>query len=252
MDRWTGRVAVVTGASSGIGATVAIALANSGMIVVGLARRNALVEELTSRVTGSGSIHAVKCDMTDESQVKSAFEKIRSDFGGVDVLISNAGLFRAAYLIEDNLRPFKEILDVNLWASVVCIKEAIKDMRKRTFKGHIIIINSVLGHRIPDVPQPKLNVYPATKFALTALSQTLRQELRFHGAEIKLTNICPGLVDTPMLDAFDSGLLAPLPKLTAEEVKDAVIYALGTPENVQINDIIFEAMGPFGCPNDVQ
>uniref|UniRef100_A0A6B2EH93 Putative dehydrogenase n=1 Tax=Phlebotomus kandelakii TaxID=1109342 RepID=A0A6B2EH93_9DIPT len=252
MDKWRGKVAVVTGASSGIGAAVARALADLGMIVVGLARRDALVEELATSVTGSGRIHAIKCDVTDENQVKSAFEVIKSDFGGVDVLISNAGLIKSAFIIEGDLESFKETLDVNLWASVVSIKEAIKDMREKRSKGHIIIINSVLGHRIPDVPLPKFNVYPATKFALTALAQTLRQELRFHGAEIKLTNICPGMVDTPMLNAFDLRHFAPFPKLTVDDVKDAVIYALGTPENVQISEVIFEALGPFGSPNDVQ
>ncbi|XP_055716041.1 farnesol dehydrogenase [Phlebotomus papatasi] len=252
MDKWTGKVAVVTGASSGIGATVAKALADSGMVVVGLARRSALIEELAMSITGSGKIHAIKCDVTDESQVKSAFERIKSDFGGVDVFISNAGLIKSAFLIEHDLETFKETLDLNLWASVMCIKEAIKDMQERKSRGHIVIINSILGHRIPDVPLPKFNIYPATKFALTALAQTLRQELRFHRAEIKLTNICPGMVDTPMLNVFDSRHFAPLPKLTADDVKDAVIHALGTPENVQINEIIFEAMGPFGCPNDVQ
>uniref|UniRef100_A0A1L8E541 Putative dehydrogenase n=1 Tax=Nyssomyia neivai TaxID=330878 RepID=A0A1L8E541_9DIPT len=252
MDKWIGKVAVVTGASSGIGASLAKALADAGMIVVGLARRSAMVEEISTSVTGSGKIHAIKCDVTDIQQVKNAFESIRNDFGGIDVFISNAGLIKSAFLIENDLNDFRETIDLNLWASVVCIKEAIKDMRERNTKGHIIIINSVLGHRIPDVPLPKFNIYPATKFALTALAQTIRQELRFHGTEIKLTNICPGMVDTPMLSVFDLRHFAPLPKLSADDVKDAVIYALGTPENVQINDIIFEAIGAFVFPNDLQ
>ncbi|XP_055678173.1 farnesol dehydrogenase [Lutzomyia longipalpis] len=252
MDKWRGKVAVVTGASSGIGATLAKALADSGMVVIGLARRSAMVEELAMGVTGSGKIHAIKCDMTDQNQVKSVFDSIRSDYGGIDVLISNAGLIKSAFLIENDLEDFRETVDLNLWASVVCIKEAIKDMRERKSKGHIIIINSILGHRIPDVPLPKFNIYPATKFALTALAQTIRQELRFHGAEIKLTNICPGLVDTPLLSVFDSRHFAALLKLTADDVKDAVIYALGPPDNVQINEIIFEAAGPLVFPTDLQ
>ncbi|GAB0092472.1 hypothetical protein DMENIID0001_074660 [Sergentomyia squamirostris] len=252
MDRWREKVAVVTGASSGIGASVAKALADSGMTVVGLARRETLIQEVATSVTGSGKLHAIKCDVTDESQVKSTFDRIKSEFGGIDVFISNAGQFRAAFLIENDLETFRDTVDLNLWASFVCLKEAIKDMRERKAHGHVIIINSVLGHRIPDVPLPKFNIYPATKFALTALAQTLRQELRFHREEIKLTNICPGMVDTPLLSTFDLRNFGPLPKLTSDEVKDAVIYALGAPENVQINEIIFEAMRPIDCPNDVQ
>lgn len=102
MDKWRGKVAVVTGASSGIGAEVALALANSGLVVVGLARRHERIEELATQVTagGTGRIHAIKCDVTSEAEVREAFTWTRNELGGrIHVLVNNAGMMSSGFLI---------------------------------------------------------------------------------------------------------------------------------------------------------
>lgn len=242
MDKWQGKVAVVTGSSAGIGASVTKALANAGMHVVGLARRVEAIEALATDVSGSGRIYGRKCDVTNESEVLSAFAWIRDTLGGVDVFVNNAGIMKAAFLIDGETEDFQKTFDLNVVAACRCTREAVKHMRSTGTEGHIIIINSILGHRIPDVPVPLFNVYPATKYALTALSQTIRQELHFHKANIKLTSISPGMVDTEFLSAYDSTLYASLPKLNVKDVTSAVLYALGTPDYVQIEEIILQAM----------
>lgn len=92
MDQWKGKVALVTGASVGIGAHTAVALANAGMIVVGVARRAPAIEALSSKVTGEGKIYAKKCDLMVEAEIHEVFKWIESELGGVDVLINNAAL----------------------------------------------------------------------------------------------------------------------------------------------------------------
>lgn len=94
---------------------------------------------------------------------------------------------------------------------------------------------SILGHRIPDISYPAFGVYPATKHSLTALCQTIRQELSFLKAPIKLTSVSPGMVDTDILTAMNQEVISRLPKLGVSDVTDAVVYALSTPDTVRVS-----------------
>lgn len=98
MEKWSGKVALVTGASAGIGQDVALTLANEGMLVVGLARRAELVDALSNKITGNGRIYAKKCDVANEAELLETFDWIRKELGGVDVLICNAGVFRCNFI----------------------------------------------------------------------------------------------------------------------------------------------------------
>lgn len=138
-------------------------------------------------MTGNGEIYTKKCDITNESDVIEIFSWVTEQLGGVDVLINNAGIIKSHFLIEGKTEDFKEIFDLNVMASCVCVREAIKCMRDRKVKGHVILLNSILGHRIPEVPVPLFGVYPASKYAITAISQTIRRELAYHKASIKVT-----------------------------------------------------------------
>lgn len=124
------------------------------------------------------------------------------------------------FLIDDEVESFRKMFDVNVIASCICLKKAVKIMKETSGRGHIIVMNSVLGHRVPDIPfpmKPSFGVYPATKFAITGLCQTLRQELNFSQLPIKVTSISPGMVESEMLNSMNQELVAMLPKLQARK-----------------------------------
>lgn len=141
------------------------------------------------------------------------------------------------FITDDEPENIRKLFEVNVVASCVCVKEAVKLMRENG-AGHIIIMNSILGHRIPDLPpglKPPFGMYPASKHALTALCQTLRMEMSFLKLPIRITSISPGMVDSELLSNFNEQLVAVLPKLKVEDVADAVKYALATPERVSVS-----------------
>lgn len=191
MERWLGKIAVVTGTSSGIGASIAVELVKSGVIVIALARRIELVEELKDKIPESLKInlHPVKCDVSKEEDIVRTFESIIKEFGGVDILINNAGIARGTTLFDkDNGIPLREVLETNVLGLVFCTREAVQSMQNRKVDGHIIHINSVVGHYVPHIPfYPTLNIYPASKHAVTALTETLRQDLNKLQSKIKVT-----------------------------------------------------------------
>ncbi|XP_036324838.1 farnesol dehydrogenase [Rhagoletis pomonella] len=238
------QVALITGASAGIGAQIAVMLANKGISVIGLARRAELIKDLNKQVTGHGKIHPHHCDLSSEECILSAFEYVRDTFPPITILVCNAGILKANFIAESTGKEIKELFDLNVVSTSICLREGLKSMRANKTKGHLIVMNSTLGHRIPEVPVPLFSVYPATKHAITALCQTLRQEIHFLKLNIKLTSISPGMVDTEFLSVY-SRAVAELPKLQTEDVAKAVLFALETPDYVQVEEIILQAMSRF-------
>lgn len=193
MERWANKVAVVTGASSGIGAAIAVDLVKANMIVIGLARRDGRVNELKSKIPANcaGELHSFHCDVQREDDVKAAFKWIEEKFGGVDVLINNAGVITQANLLDaDNTEKIKSVIDTNILGVMYCTREAFQSMKKRDVAGHIVTINSISGHKVPyfaNLDWPSLNIYPATKHAVTAMTEVYRQELQREKSKIKVT-----------------------------------------------------------------
>lgn len=193
MERWVGKIAVVTGASAGIGAAIVVDLVKAGCIVVGLARRQERVEELKTKVLASatGKLHALKCDVSNEEDIKSAFAWIENNLGAVHILVNNAGVVRTAKLIDaDNSVPLREVIDTNIMGLVFCTREAFQSMKKHNVDdGHIILINSIVGHCVPYLNNriPSLNIYPASKYAVTAITEVLRQEFQAESTKIKIS-----------------------------------------------------------------
>lgn len=180
VDKWIGKVAVVTGASAGIGAQIFKDFAKHGINVVGLARRvervEALIEELKET---TGKAYAYKCDVSNPESVTQAFKWIEKKFGVVHILVNNAGIGRNVPLLDDEAETFhkmNEVIDTNIRGVIQCSREAFRLMKKSDDYGLIINVNSVVGHCIPAMGY-SLNVYPATKYAVTALTETIRQEL---------------------------------------------------------------------------
>lgn len=202
MERWSGKVAVVTGASSGIGAQIAIDLANAGVKVVGLARRVERVEQLKSQIKPEfhSNFFAHKCDVGDEENVKSIFEWIEKNLGGVHIMVNNAGCQAHTNILDkNNTRLLKSVVDTNLWGVVFGTREAFQSMKRHNIdNGHIIQINSVLGHAVLQLGEfASQNLYSPTKFAVTALTEVVRRELRDLGTKVKITVrncICPEVI----------------------------------------------------------
>ncbi|XP_055624431.1 farnesol dehydrogenase-like [Toxorhynchites rutilus septentrionalis] len=242
MDRWIGKVAVVTGASAGIGSATVKKLIDSGLIVVGLARRVDRVEALKKKLdeTDRDRLHAIKCDVSKESDIISSFRWIDEKLGGVHILINNAAVsFDTNLLTPGNTSMLRETLNTNVLGSVLCTREAFHSMKTRSVDGHIVYINSIAGHNVPAFPE--FNIYPASKFAITAITETTRQELRMEGTKIKVTSISPGAVRTDMLPK--EGWAADIATLQPEDIADAIVYVLGTPPHVQIHELTIKPVG---------
>lgn len=133
-----------------------------------------------------------------DADVKKAFKWIIDTLGGVDVLVNNAGIMRFANLIDpDNTAIIKEVLDTNVMGVVLCTREAFQSMKSRNVAGHIIIINSVAGHQVPNMPgMGSFNIYSPSKHAVTAMTEVLRLEFQREGTKIKITVNLPYFVST--------------------------------------------------------
>ncbi|PSN57035.1 Dehydrogenase/reductase SDR family member 11 [Blattella germanica] len=219
MERWAGRVAVVTGASSGIGAAIAEELVKKGLKVIGLARRVERIEELSNSLASApGNLHGKKCDISNEGDVRSAFAWIKEQFGGVDIL--------------GPLESWKTIFDVNVIALSFCTMLAIKSMKEQGVDGHIVHINSLAGHSVPPPILP-IYMYSASKHAVTALTEGLRSELET--LKLKIRSISPGVVATEMMPEERIGAF---PHMKPKDIAEAVIFALSAPQHVQLRETV--------------
>ncbi|XP_029373829.1 dehydrogenase/reductase SDR family member 11-like [Echeneis naucrates] len=251
MERFLGRVALVTGASVGIGSYIAKELVQNGMKVVGCGRDVAKTQKLAAecQTAGySGVLVPIKCDLSKEEEILSMFDFIKAQHKGVDVCINNAGLSHPEPLLKGKTTSWKNMLDVNVVALSVCTREAYQSMKERNVDdGHIININSMSGYRI--LHNNNIHFYSATKFAVTALTEALRQELRLANTNIRATCISPGLVATEFfLRLYGSTenaaeTYSKCEPLKAKDVANAVLYALSAPPHVQIGDIQMRPVG---------
>ncbi|XP_067866431.1 dehydrogenase/reductase SDR family member 11a isoform X1 [Heterodontus francisci] len=246
MERWKGRVALVTGASVGIGAAIARALVQHGMKVVGCARSVDKIEKLAAECESAGYVGTLvpyKCDVTSEEEILSMFSAIKTLHQGVDVCINNAGLAHPEPLLSGRTEFWRNMIDVNVMAMCICTREAYQSMKERNIDdGHIININSMSGHRV--IPSSATHFYAATKYAVTALTEGLRQELQEAKTHIRATSVSPGLVETEFAFRLHNNdpekaaaIYESLKCLKAEDLADAVVYILSAPPHVQIGDI---------------
>lgn len=256
MENWRGKVALVTGASSGIGASLVMSFAKAGIITVGLARRVELIEALKEQLDpmSAKNLHSFKGDVRDEKSVENVFQWIADKFGGVNILVNNAGVLKGKMLLDvtdtDN-ESINEVVGINLLGLVYCTRAAYKQLKQNDAEGYIININSILGHNIPIVNNtPAFSFYPATKYAVTATTEIIRQELIFfENKKVRVTSISPGTVDTEIFDGlgmrqhFLGGTKTDMTKLDPDDITQAILYVLGTPAHVQIKEIIIKPTG---------
>jgi len=241
MHRWVGRTAVVTGASSGIGAAVAQRLLAEGMRVAGCSRRRERVAAILAEADPAGERSlAIGCDVRDEASVQAAFAEVRGRFGGTDLLINNAGLGHAGELATGRVEEWREMLEVNVLGLCLCTREAIADIRTRGVFGQIIHIGSMAGQRVPA----GAGLYGATKHAVRALTESLRMELREAGDPIRIGEVSPGFVETGFAEHYHKSAekaretYSRFKVLESQDVAEAVVYMLACPQHVQVHDIL--------------
>ncbi|KAG5332154.1 SDR1 dehydrogenase, partial [Acromyrmex charruanus] len=245
MDRWLGKTAVVTGAGSGIGEAITHALLQNGINVVALEVQKGRLAKLDAeckREGFPGKLYTICCDITHEDEIDAAFLHIET-LGDVDIMVNNAGIVASSRVIESDRKTFERLLNINVLAVAVCTNKAVHLMLKRNVEGHIFNINSVLSHYLPLDGMPDFNLYPATKHASLALTNTVRGEIAKIKAPIRITSISPGIVSTNLaIDAIND-FMQKIPSLQPKDIADALIYALGTRPEVQITQITIQHVG---------
>lgn len=185
------KIAIVTGGTKGIGKTIAEALVREGVNVCITARHQAQITQATRELIGLGAGKAVGflCDVRDASQVRKLFTQVSAEFGGVDILINNAGIGMFASVEAMAPEDFVAVLETNLFGVFYCCHEAIPIMKQRG-GGYIINVSSLAGAN----PHPQMAAYNASKFGLNGFSEALMQEVRHDG--IKVSYVMPGSVNT--------------------------------------------------------
>jgi NAD(P)-dependent dehydrogenase (short-subunit alcohol dehydrogenase family) len=241
------RVAVVTGAGSGIGRAVARALLDADYVVALAGRREEALIETTSGADRSHVLVA-PTDVTEPAAVSSLFDRVRSEFGRIDLLFNNAGLFGAPAPVEDfSLDEWRAVVDTNLTGCFLCAREAFRAMRDQDPRGGRIINNgSISAH----VPRPYAVAYTATKHAVTGLTKALSLEGRRY--DIACGQIDIGNAATDMTEAMKRGVpqadgsVAPEPVMDVEHVAEAVLHMADLPldANVQFMTVMATKM-PF-------
>jgi len=240
MAKLEGKVAVITGASSGIGEATAEALAAEGAAVVVAARREDRLADLVGRIEQSGGrVLAAVCDVTDEGQAHGLIRKAEQEFGSVDILVNNAGVMLLSAVGKGLSDQWRQMFDVNVMGLLYATDAAIETM-KRQGSGHLVNISSVAGRK---VTRDSSGVYAGTKHAVGAISEGLRQELL--ADNIRVTIVEPGAVATELPDHITdedareglSGLLQ-LEILQAEDIANAIAYAVTQPPRVSVNEIL--------------
>lgn len=235
-----GKKAFVTGASSGIGRAIALAIGAAGGKIALCARRQDKLAELAIEINDSGGTAKLfPADLFDESQIISSFSAAADCFNGLDILINSAGIGRQASLIDGDSRDWAEMMNLNVLALATASREALRYFPESG--GQIINISSLSGHRVPG----RGGFYSATKFAVRAMTEGLRQELRLAGNLTRVSSISPGFVDTGLLDDyFQSGNgmskqeAIQFPILEPENIAAIAIHQLTAPENVDITDVL--------------
>ncbi|KAK5092138.1 hypothetical protein LTR70_005743 [Exophiala xenobiotica] len=237
----TGKVAVVTGASSGIGAAVAIALAREGCHIVLAARRLDALESLKRRmVVREGRVITHQTDVTDAAQVKALVEGAENELGPVDILVSCAGVMYFTMMANAQVEEWDRTVDVNCKGLLHCLSSTVPGMLERG-AGHIVAISSDAGRKV----FPGLGVYSASKFFVEATLQSLRLETA--GKGLRVTAVQPGNTQTDLLGMSTDqeavkkyGEPSGAKILDPEDVANSIVYALKQPDHVAVNEVLIE------------
>ena len=235
-----GKVAIITGASSGIGHATALALSKAGAKVAIGARRTDRLDKLAEEITKEGGeVFSQKLDVTIKSECDSFAKAVLEKWGSIDILVNNAGLMPLSFIKNLQVDEWDQMIDVNIKGVMYCTAAVISHMKEKK-SGHIVNISSVAGR----IVFPAGSVYCATKHAVTAFSEGLRQEFSTR-ANIRVTCIEPGVVATDLTDKItDKSLQAfvesakTMQSLSQEDIANAILFAVKAPDHVNVNEVL--------------
>lgn len=238
------KVAIVTGASSGIGYATALALSRSGAKVAAGARRMDRLESLQNEISKNGEeVFIQKLDVTIKSECDAFADAVLKKWGTIDILINNAGLQPLSFFKNLKVEEWDKMIDVNIRGVFYCAAAVIPTMMNKN-SGHIVNISSMAGR----VVYPSGSVYCATKHAVTAFSEGLRQEFS-QRSNIRVTCIEPGVVATELMEAITDKALEKyvertrqMEALQAEDIANAIMFAVEAPRHVNVNEILIRPM----------
>lgn len=245
MKNLKNKIVFITGASSGIGKACAEAFAKKGANLILAARRIDRLENLKKELTKryKTKILILKLDVRNLQNVKKTINSLQDNWKNIDILLNNAGLARGLNkFYEANITHWNEMIDTNIKGLIYVTRMILPNMVNRQ-KGHIINIGSTAGHEV----YPMGNVYCATKFAVKALTKSIRIDTL--GKNIKVTTVDPGMVLTEFSKVrFDwdehraQKVYEGVEPLSPKDVAEAVIFAASRPDNVNINEIILTSI----------
>ncbi len=234
------KVAIITGASSGIGYATALALSKAGAKVAIGARRIDRLEELAKKISADGGeVFYQKLDVTQRSECENFAKAVLEKWGSIDILVNNAGLMPLSLFKSLKVDEWDRMIDVNIKGVLYCTGSVILHMKEKK-SGHIVNLSSVAGRTV----FPTGTVYCATKHAITAFSEGLRQEFSAR-SNIRVTCIEPGVVATELTDTITDeslqGFIENAKKMEAlhsEDIANAILYAVESPSHVNVNEVL--------------
>ena len=235
-----GQVAIITGASSGIGYSTALALSKAGVKVAIGARRVSRLESLAEKIKrAGGEVFYQKLDVTQRIDCDNFVKAVLAQWGTVNILVNNAGLMPLSFFKSLKVDEWDKMIDVNIKGVLYCTAAVISHMKEKK-SGHIVNLSSVAGR----IVFPAGSVYCATKHAVAAFTEGLRQEFSVR-SNIRVTSIEPGVVATALNDTITDESLRgfientkKMEALQAEDIANAILYAVDSPSHVNINEIL--------------
>lgn len=222
----TDKVALVTGAGSGIGEAIATLLHEEGVKVI-LAGRNKDKLQNVANQLAQDSVKVVPTDVTKKEEVDELIKIAQQTFGGLDIVINSAGQMLSSKITDYQVDEWDSMIDVNIKGTLYTAQAALPTMLEQS-SGHLINIASISGFEVTK----SSTIYSATKVAVHTITQGLEKELAKTG--VKVTSISPGMVDTAITAAYNP---TDRKKLEPQDIAEAVLYALTQPKHVNVNEI---------------
>jgi 3-oxoacyl-[acyl-carrier protein] reductase len=236
MNRLDGKVAIVTGSSSGIGKAIALRFGEESAKVVLAARRLHLCEQTVARIQAKGGeAHAIQADISDDYQVSDLIQQTVSRYGQLDILVNNAGIFGGGRLVDTDTKTFDDVIATNLRGTFLCCRAGFQQMKQQR-GGLIINMSSVAGVQA----WKGTGAYSASKHGMMALTKSLADEGR--AFNIKVSAICPAGVADELVDASREEILRN-EKIDPYDIAETALYLAGLGPKAVVHQIVVDRLG---------